>query len=141
MKYTPLIAAALLATACSKHVPPTKVVEGASQHQSQHAGLRIGNEPVYSLTGGQVIIPIENQHVLTVNPYPPVRYARSYAISQSRQDSKGSASKSGVTNPASVWEKLCAGKKLTEKERDILDEHPLIWSNKKPCNPIWNGEK
>lgn len=99
-------------------------------------------------TGGQVIIPTERQHVLTVDPYPPVLRAR-HITPKSASPSGADAGKNNKINrePAdsldeqTVWRRLCAGKKLSKRERMFLEDHPLPYDWRTPCKPAWNGEK
>jgi len=153
MKKTLLIAAPIAlslygcATTQSETSDPQTVKSDSSVSVNAHL-VRNGYQKLHSETGGQVIIPDEAQHVLTVDPKPTVLYVEKEQADNTSPNSTGSITNASGAKaeknkplPEKVWEKLCAGKILNQEERDILDDNPLPYGWKKPCDPVWNGEK
>jgi len=155
-----VIISILIAAGCS-HKPQNIVTHPAPPIIPQKP-VRAGFETVHtSSVDSNVIIPDREQQVLTVNPRPTVIHNKKMKperamlpvthVQGKPVQAKASTPQVAIPlkikpelliKPSDVWAKLCAGKILNKKERDVLKKHPLpqSWDDKK-CAPVWNGEK
>lgn len=128
------------------HTPVTHVGDAAFPDFTTRKEIRAGVEPVAPATGGQVVIPKVERNVITVEPRPPIFGRPVEVATRERREAPRPRPTTKPKRDAepwkAVWKKLCAGKALSEKERDILEDHPLpqSWDGKR-CHPVWNGEK